>query len=91
MLGWTLVPLLFFGVDETLDPARFALLPIRGGTLARGMLAAAFIGVPALLTLLATSGLVVAAAIRFGPLEAVVAAVRRASVGSPSGSSPAAR
>jgi len=27
-LGWTLIPLLFFGVDETLDPARFALLPV---------------------------------------------------------------
>ncbi len=27
-LAWTLVPLLFFGVDETLDPARFALLPL---------------------------------------------------------------
>ena len=29
VLGWALVPLLFFGVDETLDPARFALLPVR--------------------------------------------------------------
>jgi ABC-2 type transport system permease protein len=73
VLGWTLVPLLFFGVDETLDPARFALLPIRRGRLARGMLAAAFIGVPAMTTLFATSGLVIAAAIRFGLLEAVVA------------------
>jgi ABC-2 type transport system permease protein len=73
VLGWTLVPLLFFGVDETLDPARFALLPIRRGRLARGMLAAAFIGVPAVTTLFATTGLVIAAAIRFGALEAVVA------------------
>ena len=73
VLGWTLVPLLFFGVDETLDPARFALLPIHRGRLARGMLAAAFIGVPAVTTLFATTGLVIAAAIRFGALEAVVA------------------
>ena len=64
--GWILVPLLFFGVDETLDPARFALLPIGRMTLARGMLAAAFVGVPAVATLFATAGLVVAAAIRFG-------------------------
>ncbi len=28
VLSWTLVPLLFFGVDETIDPARFALLPV---------------------------------------------------------------
>ena len=35
-------------------------------TLARGMLAAAFVGVPALVTLLALSGLIVAAVIRFG-------------------------
>lgn len=66
VLGWTLIPLLFFGVDETLDPARFALLPIPRMTLARGMLGAAFVGVPPLVTLVATMGLVVAEAIRFG-------------------------
>ena len=27
-LGWLVLPLLFFGVDETLDPARFALFPV---------------------------------------------------------------
>jgi ABC-2 type transport system permease protein len=75
ILGWTLVPLLFFGVDETLDPARFALLPIRRGTLARGMLAAAFVGVPALVTLLGMFGLVLAAGLRFGRLEALAALV----------------
>jgi ABC-2 type transport system permease protein len=73
VLGWTLFPLLFFGVDETLDPARFALLPIRRGVLARGMLAAAFVGVPVLATLVASSGLVVAAAIRSGASAAAVA------------------
>ncbi len=57
VLGWTFVPLLFFGVDETLDPARFALLPVPRATLVRGMLAAAFVGVPAVATLLGTSGL----------------------------------
>lgn len=73
VLGWTLVPLLFFGVDETLDPARFALLPVRRGVLARGMLAAAFVGTPAVVTLLATSGLALAAGIRFGAAAAGVA------------------
>jgi ABC-2 type transport system permease protein len=73
VLGWALIPLLFFGVDETLDPARFALLPLRRSTLLRGMLAAAFVGVPAIATLLATSGLVVAIQLRYGPLAALVA------------------
>ncbi len=74
VLGWTLVPLLFFGVDETLDPARFALLPVPRMTLARGMLAAAFVGVPATATLLATLGLVAAAGIRFRAVDAAMAA-----------------
>ena len=74
-LGWTLIPLLFFGVDETLDPARFALLPVPRRILTRGMFAAALVGVPAMMTLLGTSGLAIAAGIRFGPIEAVVALV----------------
>jgi ABC-2 type transport system permease protein len=73
VLGWTFFPLLFFGVDETLDPARFALLPVRPGVLAAGMLAAAFVGVPAAATLVGTSGLALAAGIRFGAVEAGVA------------------
>lgn len=75
VLGWSFFPLLFFGVDETLDPARFALLPVPPMTLARGMLAAAFCGVPAAASLFATSGLAVAAGIRFGLVELVVAAI----------------
>jgi ABC-2 type transport system permease protein len=74
-LGWTLIPLLFFGIDETLDPARFALLPVPKRVLTRGMLAAAFVGVPALVTLIGTAGLAVAAWIRFGPVESAVALV----------------
>lgn len=75
VLGWTLVPLLFFGVDETLDPARFALLPVRRGLLLRGMLGAAFVGVPPLATVLFSCGLVVAAALRFDAVPVLVAAV----------------
>ena len=33
LLGWLFLPLVFFGVDESLDPARFALLPLRRHTL----------------------------------------------------------
>ncbi len=75
VLAWTLVPLLFFGVDESLDPARFALLPIRRMTLARGMLAAAFIGVPPAITLVATAGLVLASGLRSGGPAAIGAAI----------------
>jgi ABC-2 type transport system permease protein len=62
VLGWLLLPLVFFGVDETLDPARFALLPLPRRTLVAGLLTAALLGVPALATLSATSGLVLGAA-----------------------------
>lgn len=58
VLGWLLLPLIFFGVDETLDPARFALLPLSRRTLLTGIIAAALVGVPAVATLLATAGLV---------------------------------
>jgi ABC-2 type transport system permease protein len=57
VLSWVLMPLLFFGVDETLDPARFTLLPIRRRRLAEGMLVAACVGVPPLVTFVATLGL----------------------------------
>jgi ABC-2 type transport system permease protein len=72
VLGWLFLPLVFFGVDETLDPARFALLPLPRRTLVGGLLAAALVGIPAMATLLATMGLVVAAALRGGTTAAVV-------------------
>ncbi|GAA5189343.1 transporter [Rugosimonospora acidiphila] len=73
VLGWLLLPLLFFGVDETLDPARFALLPLPRRTLAAGMLAGAMVGVPGLATALAMLGLAVAGGLRAGPAGAGVA------------------
>ncbi|WNM42042.1 ABC transporter permease [Micromonospora halotolerans] len=60
-LGWLLLPLVFFGVDETLDPARFALLPLSRRTLVTGLFAAALVSVPVLATLVAVTGLVVTA------------------------------
>jgi len=44
LIAWVLTPLVAFGVDETVDPARFALLPLRSGTLLRGLLVSSFIG-----------------------------------------------
>ncbi|WP_442932645.1 ABC transporter permease [Micromonospora sp. NBC_00821] len=58
VLGWLLLPLVFFGVDETLDPARFALLPLPRRTLVTGLFVAALISVPVLAVLIASSGLV---------------------------------
>lgn len=58
VLGWLLLPLLFFGVDESLDPARFALFPLGRRTLIVGLFAAALAGLPALSTLAATAGMV---------------------------------
>ncbi|MGY0003489.1 ABC transporter permease [Micromonospora sp. I033] len=60
-LGWLLLPLVFFGVDETLDPARFALLPLSRRTLVAGLFAAALVSVPVLATLVTAAGLVVTA------------------------------
>ncbi|MEV8506648.1 ABC transporter permease [Actinoplanes sp. NPDC051475] len=62
VLGWLFLPLVFFGVDESLDPARFALLPLPRRTLIRGLLAAALVGVPAAATFAATLGMVHATA-----------------------------
>jgi ABC-2 type transport system permease protein len=58
-VGWLLLSLLVFGVDETVDPARFALLPVRARELLPGLLAAALVGVPGVATVLVALGLVV--------------------------------
>ena len=44
MVSWVLAPLVAFGIDETVDPARFALLPLTTGTLQRGLLVASLVG-----------------------------------------------
>jgi ABC-2 type transport system permease protein len=70
MLGWLFLPLLFFGADESLDPARFALLPLRRRTLIAGLFTAALAGIPALSTLIASFGMVDSAARLGGPVAA---------------------
>ncbi|MEJ5915023.1 hypothetical protein [Pseudokineococcus sp. 1T1Z-3] len=69
--GWTLVPLVAFGTDPSLDPARFATLPVAPRRLAVGLLAAALLGVPGVLSLLVGVGTVLAWAPRAGGLAAV--------------------
>ncbi|WP_374558311.1 ABC transporter permease [Micromonospora sp. RHAY321] len=75
VLGWLLLPLVFFGVDETLDPARFALLPLPRRTLVTGLFAAALISVPVLAVLIASLGLVLTAWALGGWSAALVAVV----------------
>ncbi|HEY8473518.1 MAG TPA: ABC transporter permease [Natronosporangium sp.] len=59
VLGSTLLPLVWFGIDDTLDPARFALLPLGRWRLVLGLFAAALLSVPSAALLLATTGLLV--------------------------------
>ncbi len=75
VLGWLLLPLVFFGVDETLDPARFALLPLPRRTLVTGLFVAALISVPVVAVLVAASGLVLTAWSLGGWSAGVVAVV----------------
>jgi ABC-2 type transport system permease protein len=71
VLGWLFLPLLFFGVDESLDPARFALLPLRRRTLIAGLFTAGLAGIPALSTLVASLGMVDSVARLGGPVAAL--------------------
>lgn len=58
-IGWLFAPVLTGGGDETLRPEHFALLPLSPRQLAAGLLGAAFVGVPAVVTAVAFLGLVV--------------------------------
>ncbi len=53
VLAWLLIPVLAFGVDDTLDPRRFAMLPRSAKELQPGMFAAAALSLPTLLTVVA--------------------------------------
>ncbi|MET7287872.1 transporter [Streptomyces sp. NPDC005573] len=61
-LGWAVMPLFFPGGDETLDPGRLAMLPLRPRPLARALLAASLAGIGPLFTLLMLAGCTLAVA-----------------------------
>ncbi|MGW0999336.1 transporter [Streptomyces sp. NPDC002520] len=61
-LGWAVLPLFFPGGDETLDPTRLVLLPLRPRPLVRALLAASLVGIGPLFTLLVLTGCVLAVA-----------------------------
>ncbi|MER6556573.1 transporter [Streptomyces sp. NPDC001027] len=55
-LGWAVMPLFFPGGDETLDPTRLVMLPLRPRPLVRALLAASLVGIGPLFTLLLLAG-----------------------------------
>ncbi|MFI0895852.1 transporter [Streptomyces sp. NPDC020983] len=61
-MGWAVVPLFFFGGDETLDPTRLTMLPLRPRPLLTALLVSSLIGVGPLLTAMLTVGAVVSLA-----------------------------
>jgi ABC-2 type transport system permease protein len=73
-LGWLTVPLVFFGLDGTLDPAPLALYPLRARPLAVGLLAASATGAWPAANLVGLLGITVGLAHgAFGLLIALVA------------------
>lgn len=50
-LGWAVMPLFFPGGDETLDPSRLVMLPLRPRPLVSALLAASLVGIGPLFTL----------------------------------------
>ncbi|UXY20489.1 transporter [Streptomyces cynarae] len=61
-LGWAVMPLFFPSGDETLDPTRLAMLPLRPGPLVRALLVASLVGIGPLFTLCMAVGSVISVA-----------------------------
>jgi hypothetical protein len=64
--GWVVLPILTFGSDDLLDPARLALLPLTGPEFLIVMGAGALVGIAPVATVVAALGLVPATARRAG-------------------------
>ncbi|MEV4185160.1 hypothetical protein AB0J28_27430 [Streptosporangium canum] len=75
LVSWAIVPLLAFGLDDTLDPSRLSLFPLRTGQLAAGMFAASVTGVWPIATLVITAGAVAGLATGIGGVLLGVVAV----------------
>ncbi|MYS24360.1 ABC-2 type transport system permease protein [Streptomyces sp. DvalAA-14] len=61
-LGWAVMPLFFFGGDDTLDPTRLSMLPLRPRPLMTALLVSSVIGVGPLFTVMVSTGAVIALA-----------------------------
>jgi ABC-2 type transport system permease protein len=60
--GWAVMPLFFPSGDETLDPTRLVMLPLRPRPLVRALLMASLVGIGPLFTLCVLTGSVIAVA-----------------------------
>lgn len=72
LVGWVLTPLVAFGVDETVDPQRFALLPLRPRTLQSGLLVTSLIGYLPVANMIALLGIAVALSVPWSLLPVAV-------------------
>lgn len=61
-LGWAVMPLFFASGDETLDPTRLVMLPLRPRPLVRALLVASLVGIGPLFTLCLALGSVISLA-----------------------------
>ncbi|MFH9135272.1 transporter [Streptomyces sp. NPDC017524] len=61
-LGWAVLPLFFPSGDDTLDPTRLVMLPLRPEPLIRALLVSSMIGIGPLFTLCLVAGSVIASA-----------------------------
>lgn len=73
LIGWVLTPLVAFGVDETVDPQRFALLPLRPQTLQSGLLVTSLIGYLPVANMIALLGIAVALSVPWSLLPVALA------------------
>ncbi|MFE2289358.1 transporter [Streptomyces sp. NPDC059443] len=74
-LGWTFMPLFFPTGDETLDPSRLVMLPLRPRPLVRALLVSSLIGTGPLFTLCLATGSAIALAHGAAGVVAAVLAV----------------
>ncbi|NEB76529.1 transporter, partial [Streptomyces sp. SID14478] len=72
-LGWAVLPLFFPSGDETLDPTRLVMLPLRPDPLVRGLLVSSLVGIGPLFTLCLALG--AGYAVAHGPAATAVAVV----------------
>ncbi len=73
VLGWLIVPLLFDGVDRTLDPLKLARFPLRSGTMMAAMFVVGITWIPGIAT--AAVSIATAIAWRTHPISAGAAVV----------------
>lgn len=73
--GWAALPLLSFGSDESLDPAKLVLFPLRRKPLMQGLLASAFVGPAPATVILVVLGAMIGYASGPGTVLVIVALV----------------